>query len=96
MYYNTTNLSGEELKEAVIKAKTQQEAIMLIFQNSQKPFTPSMIWGMTSRAGHQWVLTSVRRCMTDLTTDGKLEKLPHQKIGMYGAKEFYWQLKSQL
>lgn len=94
MFYNTTSLSGEELKEAVTKAKTQQEAIMLIFENSQKPFTPSTVWGMTTRAGHKWVLTSIRRCITDLTNEGKLEKLPNQKIGIYGAKEYFWKLKS--
>jgi hypothetical protein len=95
MFYNTINLSGDDLKQAVATAKKEQEAIMLIFENTGKPFTPSAIHGMLTRAGHTWLLTSVRRAITDLTTEGKLEMLPNMKVGPYGSKEHFWKLKNK-
>lgn len=96
MFYNTINLTGDDLKQAVATAKSQQDAIMIIFENSQKPFTPSAIWGMLTRAGHSWLLTSARRAITDLTTEGKLEMLDNMKVGPYGAREHYWRIKNKL
>lgn len=93
MFYNTINISGPELREAVRVAESQQDAIMLIFNNSKRPYTPSEIWGMLQRAGHSWLLTSTRRAITDLTTGNKLEMLPNKKIGLYNKPEHYWQLK---
>ena len=93
MFYNTTNLSGEELKKAVSVAESQQKAIMLIFENSNKPFTPSAVWGMLQRAGRPWLLTSTRRAMTDLTAEGKLEMCPEMKEGPYGSREHFWRRK---
>jgi len=93
MYYNTTNLNGSELKEAVQAAQVQTDAIMMIFKNCNKPFTPSMVWGMLQRAGHSWLLTSCRRCMTDLTEEGILEKTDVVREGLYGKVEHYWKIK---
>ena len=66
-YYKTTNISGEELKQAVARAKSQTEAIRLIFLNTRKPFSPSQILGLLQKAGHNILLTSVRRSISDLT-----------------------------
>ena len=95
MFYNTISLTGDDLKKAVTTARSQQDAIMIIFENSRKPFTPSAIHGMTTRAGHKWVLTSIRRAMSDLTTDGKLRMLPNMKIGPYGAPEHFWEISDK-
>ena len=38
------------------------------------------------------LITSVRRCITDLTTDGHLEKTTKKVTGMYGKPEYVWEL----
>jgi hypothetical protein len=45
-YHNTTNLNGQQLKEAVISASNQDAAILLIYKQTRKRFTPWDIHGM--------------------------------------------------
>jgi hypothetical protein len=89
-YFNTTSLSGEDLKQAVIDAANQEDAILLIYQATGKPYTPSAILGMTTRAGHKWPITSIRRSISNLTDRKELVMLPNTKEGLYGKHEHYW------
>lgn len=92
-FFNTTHLTGEPLKEAIVKAKSQEKAILLIFQN-----TPTQKWSahditrLTERAGFKWPLWSNRRALTNLKTRGKIVKLPAQKVSPQGSKEHFWQI----
>jgi hypothetical protein len=91
-YYNTTELSGDELKEKHFKAECQSDKILKYFRKINKPMTPSDIH-MNLFDGHT-PITSVRRAMSNLTNQlGLLEKTKGQKIGMYGSKEYFWELK---
>ena len=89
-YYNTRNLSGNELKEAVRKAKNQEEAIRTIYLNTRKAYSPSDILGMMQRAGFDFPITSLRRAITNLQKKGDLIMLSEKKIGMYGSPEHLW------
>jgi len=93
LYHNTTKLTGEELREAVSRAEDQEDAILMIYQSTGKPYTPSAILGMTTRAGHKWPLTSIRRSLTNLTYKNELIKLENMKEGLYGKKEHYWMVR---
>jgi len=93
-YYNTNRLKGSDLLEAIGTAKTQQEAIFYLFRHAgKKGMSPSDVWELlTLRTGKRWVLTSVRRAMTDLTTEKKLLKTVKMKPGHYGKPEHIWVL----
>lgn len=90
MYYNTTNLVGPDLKAAVSSAKRQMDAIDLIYQNTGKAYTPWQIWELLQRAGHPWLIGSVRRTITDLEQEGKLMKTGELVKGPQGKPENKW------
>ena len=41
-------------------------------------------------AGRRWPLTSIRRAITNLTTDERLVRLDFQRTGIYGRPEHLW------
>ena len=94
-YYNTTNLTGKDLKEANQKAFNQEEAIMDIFadRNGIK-LTPSDVWTIYCREFKEAPLTSIRRAITGLTNKGSLVKTEYMRRGLYGKLEHCWKLNS--
>ena len=88
MYYNTTNETGDDLKQSHKKAKSQSDKILDIFKTSKKA-SPSQVM-LALPVGT--LITSVRRSITDLTKDGHLEKTSEQRKGLYGKKEYIWKL----
>ncbi len=92
-YYNTTNLTGGNLSEAVGKAETQKDIILAFFtKHPDMEFTPFDVQKHANLSGAP--VTSVRRAMTNLTDDGKLIKTNNVKKGLYGAMNFTWRLKN--
>ena len=89
MYYNTTHLTGPDLKQAVTVAANQDEAITLIYRTG-KPYSPSEIMKLCERAGHNWPITSIRRSITGLTDREVLRHTGVFKNGMYGRPEGVW------
>ena len=95
-FYNTARLSGQELQHAIAHAKSQEDAILLLFTNSYTGrATPSDVMETLRRRGRAWPITSVRRAMHNLTKDGSLFKTDHQQAGPYGMPEHIWQLATQ-
>lgn len=91
-HYNTTALTGDDLKQARVKAGGQKEKILKFFQSHpHTSFTPAQVH---LHFGQQMVLNSVRRSITDLTTEGYLDKLGERRIGLYGKDNFTWKLRS--
>ncbi len=105
-YHNTTNLNGEELKEAKKNALNQEEGIIDIFVHltfvygKEQFLTPSKVES-------QWInplrnrylcppITSIRRAMTGLTKKDKLEKTDIMNEGKYGKPEHCWKLKQNV
>jgi len=87
-FHNTINETGERLTELKQNAKTQQEKILQYFyQNSLYCFTP---FDIQSKVLPFAPITSVRRAITNLTTQGHLVKDPQQKIEKYGVKNNHW------
>lgn len=89
-YFNTTGLIGEELRDAVESACTQNDTVLAIYRNSFGPLSPSDVWAQCRHAGRDWPLTSVRRAISTLTGDGLLVKLDAQKPGVYAKPEHFW------
>ena len=91
-YYNTTNLSGNNLTQASQKAMSQEDRILFHFEDSfDANFTPFEI--LEAVFNNQIPITSVRRAMTNLTNKGKLVKTGYQRLGAYGRICFAWRLK---
>ena len=89
-FYNTIQLDGEVLKEAIRNGERQQDIILDIFRKyPEKHITPSEIY-MT--LGKLWPITSIRRAITNLTNEGHLIKTDHQRIGLYEKPNYCWTL----
>ena len=90
-YWNTTRLTGAELREAVQSADKQDAAVLAIFDSRPgQNLSPSQVWRIGCDLGARWLLTSVRRSMTNLTDERELVKLDDRIDGTYGRKEFVW------
>jgi len=77
LFYNTTELSGEELSDSRFRAGKLNRKVLTFFQtHSYENYTPEETW---KRLGiNNYPLTSVRRAITSLTSLGRLEKLDGQ------------------
>ena len=89
-FYNTVRLEGQRLKEAITRAKKQEEAILLLFKNTDRSYRPSQVLALMNKAGKNWPLTSCRRSLTNLVATGDLVKTEEQTKGMYGMMEHKW------
>ncbi len=92
-YYNTTHESGQTLVEAKVKANTQNELIMDFFKGGAK-FTP---WGVYSqllslgRISNSVPITSIRRSISDLCSQGYLVKLNEKRREKLGKANYFYQ-----
>ena len=84
-YYNTNKERGNELINSNDKAKSQEEAILKIF-NIKDRLSASEAWAIYDNKGNT-PITSIRRAITNLYNDGKLFKTNERIIGIYGKKE---------
>lgn len=92
-YHVTTPLDPQTLREAIVQAKRQEDAILAIFQRLRRPLTPSDVLRITTAAGKRWPITSVRRAITDLEREaGALVKTDSLRMGPLGKPEHAWRL----
>ena len=91
-FYNTIGLDRQALLKAGMTTLNQNQKILRYFiqQGNDYQAAPSAICEKVF--GDAIPVTSVRRAMTTLTTDGHLEKSPVTVVGPYGKPEHLWQL----
>jgi len=94
-FFNTIMLDGRELDEATLAAKKQNDRIYLLLKHAARPMTPFELHGYYIKIYTDCPVTSIRRGMTTLTTQGKLEKLEKQKAEQYGKPNHLWQVTKQ-
>ena len=88
-YFNTTHLSDGDLADSIYKADTQEYKILLYFLNHPEvKLSPAEV---LERVIPTAPITSARRALTNLTTDGYLRKA-HQKLGPWGKPTYTWEL----
>jgi len=90
MYFNTTNLKGDELKERQSRARTQAQDVQEILELAGKPLGASEILRRLQAPNKNPPITSVRRALSNLKSSGKVIKTPARVTGMYGTKEYTW------
>ena len=96
-YWNTTPLPVSELAAAIARADKQDDAVLEIFRAIGGELGPSQVWKIGTANGMGWVLTSVRRSMSNLADPkcGALVKLRTTRMGLFGAREHLWSLPTQ-
>jgi len=91
-YWPTTPLPIAQLADAIKRAEQQDEAVLAIFRSVGGSLTPSQVQSIGECNGRGWLLTSVRRSMTNLTNAGVLVHLHDTRPGPYGRPEGLWQV----
>lgn len=91
-FYNTTSETGQPLVKRIRRADSQTAIIQLFFEEHPKAmYSPSQVWIILFNKKPP--ITSVRRSMTDLTTEMVLEKTDQKQTGHYGDPEHLWRLR---
>lgn len=93
-YYNTNKEKGAELKETKVKALTQEDTILELFIRHKK-LSASEAWEKgfsTTRTP----ITSVRRAITNLCSNGELTKTDKMKKGIYGKNEHIYSISNNM
>lgn len=96
-FFNTTSLSGCALVEATVRAYKQDDIILSIFQEYPSiRFTPFDIQSNVKRIyGKDYPITSVRRGINTLTSEGFLTKSEKAEgKGIYKMPNHRWQLNT--
>lgn len=91
-YWPTTPLTREQLAGAIRVAEQQDEAVLAIFRAHAHPLSPSQVWQAGLHHGRAWLLTSVRRSITNLTDARVLVCTRTTQPGPYGRPEHTWAL----
>ncbi len=99
-YYDTTNLTGSELKKAKGKATSQAEDVLTFFQapeDAPRMVSPEMILtafrAINPEKYGNTPLNSIRRSCSDLKNKGKLYKTDTMVMGWYGRRVHCWKLR---
>jgi len=93
-FYNTTNETGEDLKEHRERAISQEEAIESLYRSN--PDWAIGPWQVEKLIEGEWPITSIRRAITNLTKRGVLVKTDHKRRGRHGRPEYMWQLNPSM
>lgn len=98
MYYNTTNVTGQQRELFQEKATTQNEKVLQLFKRFKTPLSPSQVLkyyidSANTPNSSKTPITSIRRSITTLTERGELIKTEFQIDGPYNRPEFLWRLK---
>ncbi len=91
-YYNTVKEQGEQLSIFKKRAKKQDDKILEFFQdNPMVEFGASQVWNALFY--NSVPITSVRRSVTNLVQDNKLEYTGRKRKGVFGRNESLIRLK---
>jgi hypothetical protein len=91
-YHNTTIERDPSLKQFQKDAKKQEEVVLKMFEVYESQQTKFTKWDMTELYPIFILPSSVGRCLTDLTKQGKLIRLNEKKTSKYGRPEHFYKL----
>ena len=97
IFHNTIPLSGEELKALRERAKAQKDVVLAFFKEQYpRNFTPAEVYEVLKDRGSCAILTSIRRCISDLTKEGRLIKCmwSESRKGQYGTLNRCWKFNN--
>jgi len=88
-FHNTPGYEGAELQRRTVRAVRQSDKVLAIMEITGRPMSAEDI--MQYYDDQHTPLTSIRRCLTNLTYEGKVEKAT-QVIGKYGVKIYQYKI----
>jgi hypothetical protein len=92
-FFNTTNESGQLLRDSLEKSQKQGERVLHIFRMYDcRAMTPATVHAVYENIYSKTPITSIRRAMTDLTTKGYLIKTNEKALGCFGANNYKWRM----
>lgn len=90
LFWETVPMTEKEFIDQSQRANAQETAI----EDTMRRLHQATPWDVQDHLidkGYNWPITSIRRAMTNLTTNGYLEKSSHTvKAGPYGHKSYVW------
>jgi len=90
-FHNTVHLEGKELAKEESNCQNQEVRILKIFESNDK-LSPYDVYLIYKRLYAEIPCTSCRRSISNLTKQGKLEKLDEFKEGEFGMKTHLWRI----
>jgi len=94
VYFNTTNETGQQLKQYKARASSQAGTVLLYFRdNSEYVYTPDEI---QTTLFPDTPITSIRRAITVLTSNGYLIKHDEMFPGKYGRLTHCWGYNNEM
>jgi len=93
-FYNTNELNKKDLSKAINKASKQEEIVLTIFK-FRKKLSASQAWKIYQEYKPNTPLTSIRRAITNLLKLGYLTKTAEKITGIYGAREYIYQINQK-
>lgn len=94
-FYNTIRVGSHELNEAIRKVEKQNDRVYEIMKQVNKSMTPFQVQRVYLLLFGSVPITSIRRAMTSLTNDGKLEKLDEKRQGQFGQMNYCWIVRKE-
>ena len=93
-FFNTLRFDGADLERENARAAKQEELVLAIFKaNPGREISPSQLHFIFGKKYHlNPPLTSIRRCLTNLTGRMELNKTDTMVQGSYHLKEHCWKL----
>lgn len=95
-FYNTIHLKGYKLEKAIAKVKKQNARIYEIMKATKAKMTPFEVQEIYEAIWKKAPITLIRRGLTELTDQDKLNKLDEMRDGVYGISNHVWQIKTEL
>lgn len=93
-FYNTINAVNPELSVYNGKCKDQEKTILAFFEKyPNQEYTPFEV--QESLRLYRTPITSIRRSITNLTTEGKLIMTDIMRMGIYDKPNYCWKLNVQ-
>lgn len=92
-FYNTTNEKQPELKLLWERTEKQADIIKKIFNSNLAGLTAFECYQIYLSHGFNCPLTSIRRCCTDLCSEGYLVMTEDKRVGGYGNMNYIYKKK---
>ncbi len=87
-FYNTTNLKGQDLFEAIMQANSQEEFVLNMLKKKRR-MTASELYKHYPKPAP---ITSIRRALSNLKKKGLVRKTGQTKKGIYGKPEYVYEI----
>lgn len=95
MFHNTTNENQVEVQQMTVNNARQEEVIIAIFAQHKK-LSPTQAHNLykTISGKYKTPLTSIRRAISNLTTQDRLMQTSEKIKGVFGKSEYIWEFRT--